>query len=569
MFRRALVSATKRRAPLVPARWSSSGGEDVERDSMDFDVLIVGGGPAGLSCAIRLKQLAKAQNRDLSVCLIEKGSSVGDHILSGAVLEPTALNEFLPDWRSDADCPIKVPVSTDKMLYLTKSAAIPCPPIPSMNNHGNYVISLGAACQWLSNVAEAHEVEVYPGFAGATPIIEDGRLCGVITSDAGIDKQGNRKPTFQPGMALRAKTTVIAEGCRGSLSKQLQKEFQLREKAGCDVPKFGIGFKEVWEVPAGTAKAGTVVHTAGWPLPNDTYGGSYLYHMDDSHIAIGMVVTLGYSNPHRFPYMDFQTMKHHPYFRQHIDPAKGAKCISYGARTLYEGGASALPMMNFPGGVLVGDSAGTLNLPKIKGIHTAMKSGTVAAESIIATGGEDYNERFRSCWAFDELWKVRNYYQSFGTPLGMVGGMAYVGVSEYLVKGREPWTLKHHGPDHTSLYELSDPRAKKIDYMKPDGKLSFDRLTNLARTNVNHESNQPCHLRLKDKDVPQQINLAKYGGPESKYCPAGVYEFVDGQLQINAQNCIHCKACDIKDPTQNINWTTPEGGGGPGYSAAM
>jgi len=533
---------------------------------MEYDVVIVGGGPAGLSCAIRLKQLAAEKGREMSVCVLEKGSEIGAHILSGACIEPKALDELVPKWRET--CPFKQPVTDDAMYWLTSTRSFPLPAIPSMHNEGNYVGALGALVAWLGEQAAELGVDVLPGTPAASPLYENDKVVGVITRDVGIGKDGSPTHNYQPGMEVRSKVcTVIAEGCRGSLTKVLERKYDLRRN--CDVPVYAIGYKEVWEIPeeAGVVKAGTVLHTAGWPLTMDVYGGSFMYHVDNTHIHLGLVVGLGYRNPYLHPYMEFQRMKHHPFFKRFLT-AKGAQCIAYGARTLNEGGITSTPQLSFPGGVLIGDTAGFLNIPKIKGTHTCMKSGMEAAESIFASEGRDLDERIRKSWAWKELWAVRNYKQLFGR-YGAIPGFMYCGISEYLLKGREPWTFKHHGEDHDDTKKINSSWAKPIEYPKPDGVLSFDRLTNLIRSSVNHNEDQQSHLKLLDPQLPNRVTFPEYAGPEQRYCPAGVYEYVDGKLTISAQNCLHCKACDIKDPKQNITWTVPEGGGGPNYASAM
>ena len=543
-------------------------GDSVVRDEMAFDVVIVGGGPAGLSAAIRLRQLAAAQDRDISVCLIEKGSEIGAHILSGAVIETRALDELLPDWR-EMGAPLNTPATEDTFLYLTETGATRLPTPPQMDNHGNYVVSLGNVCRWLGQQAEALGVDVYPGFAAAEVLYDDaGRVKGVATGDMGIGRNGEPTDTFQPGMELHATYTMFAEGCRGSLTKTLLERFNLRE--GVDPQTYGIGIKELWEVDPARHVPGKVVHTVGWPMDGSTYGGSFLYHMEDNQVAVGFVIGLDYENPHLSPFDEMQRFKTHPAIRPTFE---GGRRIAYGARALSEGGFQSIPKLVFPGGVLIGDTAGFLNVPKIKGTHTAMKSAMVAADAVFAAlaGNEPpdiveaYPEELKQSWVWDELYRVRNIRPSFHN--GMWAGIAYSALDTFVFRGRAPWTFKNHD-DHSSLKPASE--CKKIDYPKPDGVITFDKLSSVFISSTNHEENQPIHLTLKDASVPVDTNLAVYDGPEARYCPAGVYEFVadgDGRqrLQINAQNCVHCKTCDIKDPTQNINWVVPEGGGGPNY----
>ena len=542
----------------------------MERESMEFDVLIVGGGPSGLSAAIKLKQLATEAGQDLSVCLIEKGSEVGAHILSGAVLEPRSLNELIPDWQ-DKGAPLDTAVTNDKFMFLTETGQMRLPTPPQMNNHGNYIISLGNFCRWLGEQAESMGVEVYPGFAAANVLFnEDGSVRGVAVGDMGIGKDGEPTDAFMQGMDLLAKQTIFAEGCRGHLTKGLFDTFNLRE--GKDPQTFAIGIKELWDIEPEKSKPGTVWHSVGWPLSTDTYGGSFLYHLNGNQVAVGYVVGLDYSNPHLSPFEEFQRFKTHPAVRSVFE---GGRRVSYGARALNEGGFQSIPKLTFPGGCLVGCTAGFLNVPKIKGTHTAMKSGMLAAEAVFdllndeaATSTEpaSYGEKIKSSWLWSELYKVRNIRPAFAKGLWM--GMGYAALDTYLLRGHAPWTFHHHA-DHTCLKPAAD--APKIDYPKPDNVVSFDRNSSVYLSGTNHEENQPVHLTLKDTSVPIDHNLAIYDSPEQRYCPAGVYEIVrnedgsDPRLQINAQNCVHCKTCDIKDPTQNIRWVTPEGGGGPNY----
>ena len=541
----------------------------MERESMEFDVVVVGGGPSGLSAAIRLKQLAQETGRDLEVCLIEKGSEVGAHILSGAVLEPRTLNELLPDWK-ERGAPLDTPVTDDKFLYLTQSGSFRLPTPPQMNNHGNYIISLGNFCRWLGEQAEALGVEIYPGFAAAEVLYdENGAVRGVATGDMGIGKDGAPTENHMPGMELLAKQTIFAEGCRGHLTKTLFDKFDLRE--GKDPQTFAIGIKELWDIEPEKSKPGTALHSVGWPLSSDTYGGSFLYHLNGNQVAVGYVVGLDYSNPHLSPFEEFQRFKTHPAIRNVFE---GGRRVAYGARALNEGGFQSIPKLTFPGGCLVGCTAGFLNVPKIKGTHTAMKSGMVAAEAIfesldaMAPGHEpaSYGDKLQDSWLWTELYKVRNIRPGFSK--GLWFGMANAALDTYILRGRAPWTMHHHA-DHITLKKADE--APRIAYPKPDGEISFDRNSSVFMSGTNHEENQPAHLTLKDSSVPITHNLALYDAPEQRYCPAGVYEIVredDGsnpRLQINAQNCVHCKTCDIKDPSQNITWVTPEGGGGPNY----
>lgn len=545
----------------------------MEREAMDYDVVIVGGGPSGLSAACRLKQQANEAGVELSVCLVEKGSEVGAHILSGAVFEPRALNELFPNWKEDG-APLNTEVKRDEIFVLhneTKGTQVPGLFVPkTMHNEGNYIISLGNLCRWLGEQAEALGVEIYPGFAAAEYIVEDGVVKGIITGDMGIDAEGNQKDSYMPGMELRGKYTMFAEGCRGHLGKQLINDFKLDD--GKDAQHYGIGIKELWDIDPANHEEGLVVHTAGWPLAeNGAAGGSFLYHIENNQVVVGLITDLGYDNPYLSPFDEFQRYKHHPQIAKHLE---GGKRVSYGARAITKGGVQALPKLNFPGGVIMGCDAGTLNFAKIKGSHTAMKSGMVAAEVVFKAlqdgdeGGKDlaFEDAFKASWAFEELHAQRNFGPA-QHKMGNIIGSAYFFVDYNIFGGKLPWTMKDSKPDYAQMKPAAE--CKEIEYPKPDNKLSFDKLTSVFLSNTNHEEEQPCHLKLKDADIPLQKNLPLYAEPAQRYCPAGVYEIVEDEagqrFQINSQNCVHCKTCDIKDPSQNINWVTPEGTGGPNY----
>ena len=544
-----------------------------QREVMEYDVVVVGAGPAGLAAAIRLKQLAAAAGSEISVVVLEKGSEVGAHILSGAVMDPRALNELIPDWQQK-NAPLNAPVSEDRFMFLTESSALKVPGfmLPAcFQNHGNYVISLGNLCRWLGQEAESLGVEIFPGFAAAEVIYaENGAVKGVATGDMGIGKDGQPTDAHQPGMELHAKYVFFAEGCRGHLGRQLMERYKLRD--GADPQVYGLGMKELWEIQPDRHQQGLVIHTAGWPLPADTYGGSFLYHMENNLVAIGFVVGLGYRNPYLYPYEEFQRYKTHPAIRHFLE---GGKRLCYGARAISAGGLQSVPRLIFPGGCLIGDDAGFLNASRIKGSHAAIKSGMLAAEAAFAAvkagrSGDElaaYPEACRASWLHDELHRARNFkpWMSKGLYLGTL----MVGVDQVVFGGKAPWTLHHDHADHETLQLKTE--VQPIAYPKADGVLAFDRLSSVFISNTNHNEDQPSHLTLKDAAVPIRINLERYDAPEQRYCPAGVYEIVrdaDGanpRLQINAQNCVHCKTCDIKDPTQNIVWVAPEGGGGPNY----
>ncbi len=567
--------------------------EAEQREAMEFDVLVVGGGPAGLAAAIRLKQSAP----DAAVCLVEKGGEIGAHILSGAVIEPRALDELLPDWRDDMP-ELTTPATDDRFMYLTETRAMRLPTPRTMHNEGNYIVSLGNVCRWLGAKAEALGVEIYPGFAASDLVIEEGQVRGVVAGVAGIKKDGEKGPGYEPGMELRASYTLFAEGCRGSLTKRLVERYGLRE--GVAPQTYALGIKELWEIPKENHKPGLVWHSVGWPLPADTtYGGSWLYMLGENLVSIGFVVGLDYPNPWLSPFDEFQRFKTHPAVRPMLE---GGKRIAYGARALNEGGFQAIPKLVFPGGALIGDCAGFLNVPKIKGTHTSMKSGMVAADAaaeVLAAGEarpallSGYQQKLEASWVWEELRNTRNIRPAFAK-LGFWGGLAYSALDAYVLRGKAPWTMGHH-QDHETLRPAS--QSKRIEYPRPDGKLTFDRLSSVFLSNTNHGEDQPVHLQLRDPARWKAVNWDQYRSPESRYCPAAVYEAVgpeaekelhgtpdaeaegegasveaggDGaRLVINAQNCVHCKTCDIKDPTQNIDWVTPEGGGGPNYIGGM
>jgi electron-transferring-flavoprotein dehydrogenase len=539
-----------------------------ERECMEFDVVIVGAGPAGLSAACRLMQL----DGELNICIVEKGSEVGAHILSGAILEATALNELFPDWQ-ERGAPVKTAVTGDDVYFLTSetgASKVPGLFVPApMHNKGNYIISLGELCRWLGEQAEAMGVNIFPGFAAAELIYEDGRVAGVVTGDMGVAENGEQKPTYEAGYELRARYTIFSEGCRGSLGKELMGKYDLRKDA--DPQHYGIGLKEIWQIDPAKHQEGLVVHTAGWPLDSKTEGGGFLYHAANNQVFLGYIIALNYSNPYLNPFKEFQRWKHHPKISQYLE---GAERVSYGARAVNKGGLQSLPKMSFPGGVLAGCEAGTLNGAKIKGSHTAMKTGMLAAEGVYEALQSDipddtagnYEQRFKDSWVWKELHAARNFgpaQHKFGNLLGA----AFIWIDQNILRGKLPFTLRNTDADHAALIAAKD--AQPINYPAPDGKLSFDLLSSVFLSSTNHEDNQPIHLQLADPSVPLEKNLPEFDEPAQRYCPAGVYEIVEEggskKFQINAQNCVHCKTCDIKDPAQNINWTVPEGGGGPNY----
>ena len=546
----------------------------MERESMEFDVVIVGAGPAGLSTACKLMQLANENDQELMVCVVEKGSEVGAHILSGAVFEPRAMNELFPDWK-EKGAPLNTPVTEDHIYLLNdenSAKKLPNGITPkTMHNEGNYIVSMGNVCRWLAEQAEQLGVEVFPGFSAAEIIYnEDGSVGGVITGDMGVGENGEHKDGYMPGMELRAKYTIFAEGCRGHLGKELISHFNLDKDSSPQ--HYAIGFKEIWDIDPAKHQPGLVVHSAGWPLDEAT-GGSYMYHAEDNQVFVGLIVDLNYENPYLSPFDEFQRLKHHSVFKQYLE---GGKRVSYGARAIAKGGFNSLPKMTFPGGLLVGCNAGTLNFAKIKGNHTAMKSGMLAAESIFEAIKENneapvkeltsFTEKFKSSWVYDELFRSRNFGPAIHK-LGNFWGGAFNTLEQNFFKGNLPFTMKDEHKDYAQLNEAD--KSQEISYPKPDGVLSFDKLSSVFLSNTNHEEDQPCHLQLKDPSIPIQINLPKFAEPAQRYCPAGVYEIIEDEgekrFQINAQNCVHCKTCDIKDPSQNIKWVVPEGTGGPNY----
>lgn len=538
-----------------------------QRDIIEFDVLIIGGGIAGLSASIKLAQLAKEKGRELNICVVEKGSEIGSHILSGNVFEPKALNELFPNWK-ELGAPLKTEVVEDNFIYLTKNKKFKLPTPPQMNNHGNYIISLGNLCRWLAERAQELGIQIFSGYAAADVLYDDtgNKVVGVLTGEFGIGKNGEKKDSYQPPIELRAKHTIFAEGARGSLTKKLEKKFNLRD--GKQPQTYAIGLKEIWRVKPEKHKLGKTIHTIGWPMDSKTYGGSFIYHAEEGQVFIGYVIGLDYQNTYLNPFKEFQRFKTHPYVKELLD---GGERVCYGARALNEGGYQSIPKLTFNGGLLVGCAAGFLNVPKIKGSHTAMKSGMLAAETVfeaLENGNEDlgnYEKKIKESWIAKELYKVRNIRPSFN--FGLWFGLIYSAIDTYVLRGLAPWTFKHHKDNEQTRKKVE---CKPVEYEKPDGKITFDLLSSVFLSGTFHEEDQPAHLKLTDQQVAVNYNLKEYAGPEQRYCPAGVYEFIkddngSDKLQINAQNCLHCKTCDIKDVTQNINWTTPEGGGGPVY----
>ena len=541
------------------------GKELVPREQLHFDVVIVGAGPAGLSSAIRLKQLAEQENKELSICVLEKGSQVGAHILSGAVMDSKALEELLPNWRYE-NSPIQTQVTEEIFYLLTPNRALSLPVPPSLHNHGHYIVSLGVVCRWLSTQAEALGVDIYPGFAGSEVLYENNKVIGVATGDLGCHADGSHTSRYQRGVAILGRQTIFAEGVRGNLSKEVIEHFNLARGPGV----YALGIKEIWQIPAGKHHEGRVIHTIGWPLSHRVTGGSFLYHAADSRVYIGYVVALDYQNPYLSPYELFQQYKTHPLIKSILQEGKR---LSYGAKAISEGGLQSLPKLSFPGGVLVGDSAGFLNLPRLKGTHTAIKSGILAAEAVWQSLKDNkleaytYQSLFKDSWLYQELKSVRNYRPAFRW--GLFPGLIYCGLEDYLLKGKGPWTLRHYGPDHRRL--CTRAKSRKISYSKHDKHVTFAKKESLYLSDIRHRDDQPCHLKLKNSHLAYAINYCIYDSPETRYCPAGVYEIIEeenktARLQINAQNCLHCKTCDIKDPLQNIVWSVPEGGDGPNYN---
>lgn len=552
---------------LRPTRALCTSSPDPPAEQLHFDVVIVGAGPAGLSAAIRLRQLSERHDLDLSVCVLEKAAEIGGHILSGNVLEPRALDELLPGWREGGDAPIGTAVTGDEFVYLTEKTGWKLPTPEGMKNEGNYVVSLSEVTRWMGEKAEEMGVEVYPGFSVEGLVEEDGVVKGVKTKDVGVGKDGRRRDNFEKGVEVRGKVSLLAEGARGSVTKSAEQKFGLRQ--GRAEQTYALGVKEVWRVNESVWDEGKVLHTVGYPLDWRTYGGSFLYHMSEGRVALGFVVALDYENSYLSPFGEFQKWKNHPRIRALLE---GGEVLQYGARVLNEGGLQSVPKLEFPGGGVVGCAAGFLNVPKIKGTHTAMKSGMVAAEAVFENlkegreSAEGYEERLRGSWVWEELERVRNVRPGF--KWGFFPGLVNAAWETYITRGRSPWTLSHGTPDHLATKPIAE--CKEIEYPKPDGKVTFDILTSVSMSGTNHDHDELCHLRLKDEGVPTGLNLPKYGGPEGRFCPARVYEYVERDegmaLQINAQNCLHCKACDVKDPSQNIDWTVPQGGGGPKYT---